>query len=153
MKLTPLQKAVAGLAWYTVSWYPGDTIAPYCNVLRHLAREIPNTRRAAFLTECRRTARRSRAARDVQPTCSMPKPKSTPTPPALYTWWQRNCNGKRYFLRQVHDCFGTPFVWIYQEGVNRCLHIPVTTLLKRYTQLHVGPVDPTTGRPVKVTTN
>lgn len=68
MKLTKLQKAVAGLAWYTVSWFPRDPITPYCHVLRRLAREIPHTRRAAFLAECRRQAQRSRASRNLQPT-------------------------------------------------------------------------------------
>jgi hypothetical protein len=65
--------------------------------------------------------------------------------PEQNTWWVRNCNEKHYFLRQIHDFFGQPYVWIYQEGVNRCYHLPLTTLLKKYCQLHVGPVDPAAG--------
>ena len=65
--------------------------------------------------------------------------------PELNTWWLRTCNQKRYFLRQIHDHGGQPFVWIYQEGINRCYHLPLKTLLKRYIRLHVGPVDPATG--------
>lgn len=74
--------------------------------------------------------------------CSCPKCYSRA---ALNTWWQRNCNGRRYFLRQIHDCFGKTYVWIYQEGVNKCLHIPLASLQKNYTQLVTGPVDPETG--------
>ena len=66
--------------------------------------------------------------------------------PEVNTWWQRTCNQKRYFLREIHDSYGKTYVWIYEEGVNRCYHLPLTTLLKRYRQLHVGPVDPATGR-------
>jgi hypothetical protein len=65
--------------------------------------------------------------------------------PALNTWWVRTCNQKRYFLRRVHELCGQTYVWIYQEGVNRCYHLPLTTLLQRYRQLPVGPVDPATG--------
>jgi hypothetical protein len=65
--------------------------------------------------------------------------------PSINTWWVRNCNRKRYFLRQLHEFCGQPYVWIYEEGVNRCLHIPMVTLQKNYRQLHVGPVDPATG--------
>ncbi len=65
--------------------------------------------------------------------------------PTLNTWWVRLCNQKRYFLRDIDNFFGEPYVWIYEEGVNRCYNLPLTTLLKRYRQLHVGPVDPGTG--------
>jgi hypothetical protein len=71
---------------------------------------------------------------------------ATPTKtPALNTWWVRNCNQKRYFLRQIHEFCGRTFVWIYQEGVNRCYHLPLSTLHKRYSQLPVGPVNPANG--------
>jgi len=66
--------------------------------------------------------------------------------PSLNTWWQRNCNGRRYLLRQIHAPFGGKlYVWIYQEDVNKCLHIPLASLQKNYTQLLTGPVDPETG--------
>ena len=65
--------------------------------------------------------------------------------PEVNTWWLRTCNQKRYFLRQIHDCHGKTYVWIYEEGVNRCYHLPLTTLVKKYRPLHVGPVDPATG--------
>ena len=75
-----------------------------------------------------------------------PSAAATAKTPEVNTWRVRTCNQKRYFLRQIHDLFGKPYVWIYEDGVNRCYHLPLTTLLKRYRQLHVGPVDPATGR-------
>lgn len=64
------------------------------------------------------------------------KTNSPETIPPANTWWVRNCNGKRYYLRDAPKGFGSArlYVWIYEEGVNRCLHIPLSTLLKKYTQ-------------------
>ena len=62
--------------------------------------------------------------------------------PALNTWWVRDCNQKRYCLRQIHAFNGEPYVWIYEEGANRCHHLPFITLLKRYRQLDASPVSP-----------
>jgi hypothetical protein len=78
-----------------------------------------------------------------------PEPHEAPVTPMKIpeenTWWVRTSSQKRYFLRQIHEVCGRPYVWIYQEGVNRCYHLPLTTLLKKYRQLHVGPIDPATG--------
>ncbi len=67
----------------------------------------------------------------------------------INTWWKRRCNGKRYFLRQINSSDGKvdkfSRVWIYEEGVNRCLHIKATTLLKCYDRIVTGPADPKTG--------
>ena len=76
----------------------------------------------------------------ANPSAAQPMPT-----PELNTWWVRTCNQKRYFLRQIHASYGKTYVWIYQEGINRCYHLPLTTLLKKYRQLQVGPVDPATG--------
>ena len=64
------------------------------------------------------------------------KPTPTPEIPPANTWWTRNCNGKRYYLRDAPKPFGSPrlYVWIYEENSNRCLHLPLATLLKRYTR-------------------
>jgi hypothetical protein len=74
-------------------------------------------------------------------------------PPPANTWWKRNCNGKRYFLRDEPKPFGgsTLYVWIYQEGVNKCLHIPLKSLLKNYTRIVTGPVDTETGNVLPAT--
>lgn len=67
----------------------------------------------------------------------MNKPKPELTIPPANTWWVRRCNGKRYYLRDAPKAyFGSSrlSVWIYEEGVNRCLHIPLSTLLKKYDQ-------------------
>lgn len=81
------------------------------------------------------------------------KPSELLIIPSPGTWWIRRCNGKRYYLRDAPKPAFTGgsklYVWIYEEGVNhRCLHLPLSTLLKRYdryTEPHVtsGPgLDP-----------
>lgn len=62
-----------------------------------------------------------------KPELPMPKPG---------TWWVRKCNGKRYYLRDApKQPFGDRyFVWLYEEGKNRVLHLPLSTMLKCYTQ-------------------
>lgn len=68
--------------------------------------------------------------------------------PEINTWWVRTSNQKRYFLREIHEFLGKTYVWIYEDGVNRCYHLPLTTLVKNYCPLNVGPVDPDTGNTV-----
>lgn len=64
--------------------------------------------------------------------------KTTPPTeiPPGNTWWTRNCNSKRYYMPDLPKPFfgGRLYVWIYLENSNTCLHLPLTTLLKRYTR-------------------
>jgi len=56
--------------------------------------------------------------------------------PLPNTWWHRNCNGKRYYLRDAPK--GSPGferVWIFLEGTNKCLHIKAKSLLKNYSPI------------------
>ncbi len=50
----------------------------------------------------------------------------------LYRGWERKCNGKRYGLVGVGLFFGKVMVWLYEDGTNHALHIPLATLAKAY---------------------
>lgn len=58
--------------------------------------------------------------------------------PLEKTWWRRNCNGKRYFLRNFLNTFGSERAVLFLEGTNRALHVPVKSVLKNY-----SPIDTT----------
>ncbi len=50
------------------------------------------------------------------------------------TWYLRNCNGKAYMVDKVHEMFGTEMIWLYEEGCNRMLHIPVKRFRRTFTK-------------------
>lgn len=62
--------------------------------------------------------------------------------PLANTWWRRNCNGQRYYLRDAPK--GSPGferVWIYREGTNQCLHIKARSLLANYTPIDTSSME------------
>lgn len=46
--------------------------------------------------------------------------------------WKRKCNGKLYGLDGVHVMFGKVMVWVREDGTNKGLHIPLSTLAARF---------------------
>lgn len=51
---------------------------------------------------------------------------------ALPLAWRRKCNGKLYGLTGINNYHGAIYVWLYQDGTNKALHLPLATLAKRY---------------------
>lgn len=46
--------------------------------------------------------------------------------------WRRKCNGKLYGLVDVKNYHGAIYVWIYEDGTNKALHIPLKSLAARF---------------------
>lgn len=50
--------------------------------------------------------------------------------------WIRRCNGKRYALADlVVRTGGICYVWMHEEGTNKCLHITLERLARTFRAL------------------
>jgi hypothetical protein len=57
-------------------------------------------------------------------------------PKTLPTVWERKCNGKRYTLGDlIVRAGGRCYVWMYEDGSNRCLHITLERLCRTFRAL------------------
>lgn len=55
--------------------------------------------------------------------------------PLPNSWWKRNGNGKRYYLRNYVGTGPNERAVLFLENTNRALHLPLATVLKRYTPI------------------